>query len=199
MNLSFPVAFPAALHTAATCVSYIAGQRIFRMGSPAQAVFFVESGAVRLMRHGPTGEEVVLHDARAGEFFAEASLGSARYHCDAIGTQSGTLLKVPADGLRRLLDSDAEVAHEWITLLSRQLRAARSRVERLSLKGAAERIRHLLLSEGRGPQCEVALDGSLKDLARTLGITHEVLYRTLARMERDGEIERGNAALRLKK
>lgn len=195
----FPAAFPQALHATATRIQFDPGTRIFRMGSPAHAIFFIESGAVRLMRHGPAGEEVVLHDAHAGEFVAEASLGSARYHCDAVATQPGTVLKVPADTLRLLIDTDPEFARVWVALLSRQLRAARTRVERLSLKSAEERIRHLLLSEGRGPQCEVALDGSLKDLARALGITHEVLYRTLARMERDGAIERGDALLRLKK
>jgi CRP-like cAMP-binding protein len=199
MSHPFPAAFPQALHATATRIPFISGTRIFHRGSPAHAIFFIESGAVRLMRHGPAGEEVVLHDAHAGEFVAEASLGSARYHCDAVATQPGTVLKVPADTLRLLIDTDPKFAREWVALLSRQLRAARTRVERLSLKSAEERIRHLLLSEGRGPQCEVALDGNLKDLARTLGITHEVLYRTLARMERDGTIERGDALLRLRK
>lgn len=84
-------------------------------------------------------------------------------------------------------------------MLARQLRAIRTRVERLSLKSAAERVRHLLVSEGRGVCCEVVLNGTLKDLARHLGLTHEVLYRTLAAMEREGLIERGNGVLRLVK
>jgi len=53
----------------ASRVSYDAGETIFRTGSPTHSVFFVESGAVRLLRYGREGEEVVLHDARAGEFF----------------------------------------------------------------------------------------------------------------------------------
>lgn len=68
---------------------------------------------------------------------------------------------------------------------------------RLSLKSAAERIRHLLVSEGRGPRREIVLDGTLKDLARNLGLTDEVLYRTLAAMEREGVIERRDGVLRL--
>ena len=57
--------------------------------------------------------------------------------------------------------------------------------------------RHLLVSEGRGARCEVVLNGTLKDLSRDLGLTHEVLYRTLAAMEREGVIERGAGVLRL--
>jgi CRP-like cAMP-binding protein len=157
----------------------------------------VESGAVRLLRYGRQGEEVVLHDARPGEFFAEASLDSARYHCDAVASEPSVLLQVPAEALRTLLDVDREFARQWVALLARQLRTVRTRVERLSLKSAAERVRHWLVSEGLGPRCEVVLDGTLKDLARHLGLTHEVLYRTLAAMEREGVIERGSGVLRL--
>jgi CRP/FNR family transcriptional regulator, dissimilatory nitrate respiration regulator len=188
--------FPPALRPSATPVSYESGATIFRAGSPTHSVFYVESGAARLLRYGRQGEEVVLHDARPGEFFAEASLDSARYHCDAVVSEPSLLLKVPADALRELLDLDREFARQWIALLARQLRAVRTRVERLSLKSAAERVRHLLVSEGRGPRHEVILDGTLKDLARNLGLTHEVLYRTLAAMEREGVIERGDGVLR---
>lgn len=190
--------FPAALRSSSKRASYEAGATIFRTGSATHSVFFVESGAVRLIRYGRAGEEVVLHDARAGEFFAEASLDSAKYHCDAIASTSSELLQVPASALRELLDSDREFSRQWVALLARQLRAVRTRVERLSLKSAAERVRHLLVSEGRGPRCEVSLPGTLKDLARTLGLTHEVLYRTLAAMERDGAIEREGTTLRLR-
>ncbi len=190
--------FPAALHGRATRVAYEVGAVVFRVGSPTHSVFFVEAGAVRLVRYGRAGEEVVLHDARAGEFFAEASLDSARYHCDAIASKPCVLRQVPASALKELLDADREFARQWVSQLARQLRTVRTRVERLSLKSAAERVRHLLVSEGRGPRCEVLLPGTLKDLARDLGLAHEVLYRTLAAMERGGDIERDGLTLRLR-
>jgi DNA-binding MarR family transcriptional regulator len=39
------------------------------------------------------------------------------------------------------------------------------------------------------------LAGSVKDLARELGLTHESLYRTLARLEQDGVIARKDQRL----
>ena len=190
---------PAALRGPAARLHYGAGATIFRAGGPTHSVFFVETGAVRLVRYGRAGEEVVLHDVVGGEFFAEASLDSARYHCGAVASGPTTLLAVPAAALRELLNTDRKFAYEWIAMLTRQLRAARSRIERLSLKSAAERVRHLLVSEGRGSRSEVVLRGTLKDLARQLGLTHEVLYRTLASMEREGVIERQAGVLRFAK
>ena len=149
------------------------------------------------MRYGRAGEEVVLHEARAGEFFAEASLDSTRYHCDAVVSETCELLQCPSVALRQVLGADREFARKWAGLLARQLRAVRTRVERLSLESASERVRHLLVSEGRGPKYEVRVQGTLKDLARNLGLTHEALYRTLATLEREGVIERDGMALRL--
>ena len=49
---------------------------------------------------------------------------------------------------------------------------------------------HYLHTEGKGPRCEVVLAGTVKDLAHELGLTHENLYRTLARLEQDGIVGR---------
>ncbi len=157
MSLVAPAGFPPALHGLGRRVGVAAGDTLFRAGTATQAVYFVVSGAVRLVRHGREGEEVVLHEARAGAFFAEASLDSARYQCDAVVSEPGEVLQVPTRALR-----------------------------------------HLLHTEGQGPQCTVHWPGHLKDLARHLGLTHEALYRTLATMERDGLIEREGTVLRFK-
>lgn len=59
-------------------IEFRTGDIVFRQGSQTRFVGFVESGAVRLVRHGPAGETVVLHEAGAGEWFAEASLNVSR-------------------------------------------------------------------------------------------------------------------------
>lgn len=198
MALSRHPTFPPSLRPDASPLRLDAGQAVFRSGAAPRYIHFVEEGAVRLVRHGRQGEEVVLHDARPGEFFAEASLDSARYHCDAITSEASVVLRASKAALAHLITSDPAFALGWVALQAAQLRAARARVERLSLRSAQDRVRHLLLSEGRGPQCELALDGSLKDLARRLGLSHESLYRTLAAMERAGQLERQDGLLRLR-
>lgn len=49
------------------------------------------------------------------------------------------------------------------------------------------------------PRHAVSLSGTLKDIAAELGLTHEALYRTLADMSADGEIERRKGTIRLLK
>lgn len=195
MTASRHAGFPTALLGCAARIDLRAGQQLFRIGAPPRYVHFVEDGAVRLIRHGRRGEEVVLHDARPGEFLAEASIDTPRYHCDAVASEPSAVLRVARDDFSRLLSDDPQFARMWMALLAAQLRTARAGVERLSLRSAEERIRHLLISEGAGPRCELTLHGSLKDLARRLGMSHESLYRTLSRMQEKGVIERDGTRL----
>lgn len=188
---------PAALAHLAVERTFDVGEAVFRMGAAARHVHFLTKGRVTLSRFGPQGEEVAIHAARAGEFFAEASLHSERYHCTAVVAQPASVASIPSDELRALLRRDSEFAMQWLAIVSRQLRQARARVERLCLKGARERVRHLLLTEGSGAAARYTLQGSVKDLAVDLGLTHEALYRTLATMERENLIVRNEGSLAL--
>lgn len=171
------------------------GEMVFRARAPARHVFYLLRGRVVLHRYGPTGEEVVIHTAVPGEFFAEASMHSERYHCSASAAVAGEVAVVASADLRKALASDAAFAAQWSAILAHQLRRARARVERLSLKGAADRVRHLLVAEGVGSRPTLELKGTMRELAGELGLTHEALYRTLAAMARAGEISRDGPRL----
>ncbi|MEL6964249.1 MAG: cyclic nucleotide-binding domain-containing protein, partial [Pseudomonadota bacterium] len=60
------------------------GDLVFATGDKTRGLFRVEDGLIRLVRHAADGREVTLHLAKPGDFFAEASLFSESYHCDAI-------------------------------------------------------------------------------------------------------------------
>jgi CRP-like cAMP-binding protein len=189
---------PESLSALAEVTSFDQGERVFHNGAAARHVHFLASGQVTLSRFGPQGEPVSIHVALAGEYFAEASLHSERYHCDAVVAQPAVVASIPSTALRDLLRRDADFALQWVAILSQQLRRTRARVERLSIKGAAARVRHLLLTEGQGAGHRYTLRGSIKDLAAELGLTHEALYRTLAAMEREGVVERSASTIALK-
>ena len=193
-----PLDLPSALRAIGHTHIFPEGARVFRKGDTVHAVFAVLDGEVCLSRSGKDGGEIVLHRAGRGDFFAEAALNATRYQCDAIASCSTTLLAFPATTVRALLGSDPAFAREWAALLARQLHAARARLERLALRSAADRVLHYLHTEGSGPRREVTLAGSLKDLAREVGLTHESLYRTLAALEKQGLVRREGRHLSLR-
>lgn len=162
-----------------------AGETLFRIGDTVTAVFSVIQGEVRLVRRGRNGTEVILQRARNG-FFAEASLSSKVYHCDALAAGESTLIRFPVQAFRDALDDDATFRDAWMAHLARELRKVRTHCERLSLHSASDRIIHYLESEGTDGY--VDLTQTRKAWAAELGLTHEALYRTLKRLEVEGTI-----------
>ena len=71
----------------------------------------------------------------------------------------------------------------------------RTRIEQRNIRSARERVRHFLALNAGADGRTVALPGTLKELAAELGLTHEALYRTLAALERAGEIKRGSGKI----
>nr|WP_082664726.1 Crp/Fnr family transcriptional regulator [Burkholderia ambifaria] len=184
-----PPSWPEALRLAAQLRQFDANTTVFRRGQPVQAVYQVQAGRVLLRRDEAGGESITLQSAGPGDFVAEASLFSARYHCDGVCPVASQLLVLPAQTVLASLRLDSTFAIDWIRLLSRQLMQSRARAERLTLRSPRERILHCLRLEGdaRGV---FTVPGSLMQWARALGIAHETLYRTLAQLERDGFIAR---------
>jgi CRP-like cAMP-binding protein len=180
-----PANMPAVLRALGHQVRIAKDGWLFRKGDPVRAVYFVIEGEVHLSRFSKAGGEVALHRAGRGDFFAEAALNAARYHCNAIASRDATLLAFPVDKMRMYLAEDPQFARDWATFLARQLHSARARLERLAIKSAAERVLHYIQIEGTGPHSVVRLPGTVKDLAQELGLTHEALYRTLARLKRN--------------
>jgi CRP-like cAMP-binding protein len=172
-----------------------AGQTLFRQGDEAFAIFEVEQGRIQLLRHTVDGRSVVLFTARAGEALAEAALFSSRYHCDGVAVTDARVRFFRKEALLATFRKDPELAERFMALLARQVQSLRARLEMKNIRSARDRVlRHLsLLSSGH----TVRIDGTLKELAAVLGLTHESLYRTMADLERDGLIKRNGRVIKI--
>lgn len=178
---------PAELQPLCTCLSCTKGAQLFPQGKKPDRMFYVVSGEAILQRLGLQGEKIVLQRVRQS-FVAEASLQSSNYHCDAVVTVAGDLVSVPIEAIRQALLTDAAFAMRWMGMLNQELKRLRAQCERLSLKGVRDRLLHLIESEG---QCgRLLLGAGLKSMALELGVTHEALYRTVAKMEKQGKLRR---------
>jgi CRP/FNR family transcriptional regulator, dissimilatory nitrate respiration regulator len=165
-------------------------ENLFRRGTPTTGVYVVVEGCVKLARLDATGKEVILYVARAGDPFAEASIFSPVYHCDAVAVTAASVRRYPKAAVLAKFDSDPAFAKAYAAMLGRQLMDVRARMERLNMHSARDRVRHFLILQTEPASRCVEIRGTLKNLAAELGMTHEALYRTLARMAEEGEIKR---------
>ncbi len=185
---------PAGLHAACTTAGYGKGARLFATGDKPAHMFFIASGEVVLERVGEQGGAVVLQRTRHG-FVGEASLQSARYHCDGKVVLPSDITRVPIQEVRAAMDGDPAFAGRWIGMLNREVKRLRLQCERLSLHKVQDRLLHLL--ETDGSHGAYPLGAGLKSLAADLGVTHEALYRCVAEMEKRGGLRRAAGFLSL--
>ena len=188
---------PAAVRAAAIDRKLKAGEALFRLGDKTAGLCEVIAGRVRLARVDRAGHEIVLHVAGPGETLAEASLFSPSYHCDAIASTDALVRIYPKVAVLAAFEQDRKAAQAFTATLARQVMNLRTRIEQRNIRSARERVRHFLALNADSDGRTVALRGTLKDLAAELGLTHEALYRTLATLERNGEIKRTKGKITL--
>jgi CRP/FNR family transcriptional regulator, dissimilatory nitrate respiration regulator len=173
------------------------GELLFRQGDRAAAIYKVESGRLRLIRRTVDDHLVILHTARRGEFFAEASLFAEAYHCDAVAAEQSGVRVYPKATVMDALRNDPALAEAFMARLAHQLQELRACMELRNIRSARERVLQYLRL--RVHNRSIAVEGQLQDIAAEIGITREALYRTLAALEAEGCLTRMGTAILLKK
>ncbi len=176
-----------------------ADEILFRQGDRANAIFEVDAGRMRLVRHTVDSHPVTLHTARSGDLFAEAALFADRYHCDAVAAAPSRVRIIPKRALLSAFRNNPALGERFMAVLARQIHGLRSRLEGRNIRSARERVlNHLALSADPATR-SVTLDGTLLDLASEIGLSHEALYRALAALAKDGLIARSRSTITLQK
>src|SRR5712691_2373311 len=194
-----PDALPASLGCGSAVRELASGELLFSQGDRAAAIYKVESGRLRLIRRTVDDHLVILHTARRGEFFAEASLFAEAYHCDAVAAAQSGVRVYPKAMVMDALRTDPALAEAFMARLARQLQELRARMELRNIRSARERVLQYLRLRAGVHGRSIAVEGQLQDIAAEIGITREALYRTLAALEAEGSLIRTETAILLKK
>jgi CRP-like cAMP-binding protein len=190
-----PDVLPSSVEAGSVVRVLAPGELLFRQGDRAAAIYKVESGRLRLIRRTVDDHLVILHTARRGELFAEASLFTEAYHCDAVAAAQSGVRVYPKVMVMEALRKDPALAEAFMARLARQLQELRTLMELRYIRSARERVLQYLRLHGRS----IAVEGQLQDIAAEIGITREALYRTLATLEAEGSLIRTETAILLKK
>ena len=170
------------------------GETLFHTGDEARAIFLVEQGCLRLIHHGVPGETITVHRAKEGSLFAETALFSSNYPCDAIAERPSLIRVFPKAAVLLHLSAHPHINLLFSAYLARQVQTLRGRLEQTRLKSARERVVAFLTQMGAA-EAAIRLDRPLTVVADEIGLTHEALYRTLARLQRDNRLVRPERGL----
>ncbi len=173
------------------------GETLFVTGDTTRGFFAVRTGRIRLVRFGASGRETILFVAGPGQRFAEASLFAETYHCDAQAVTESSVACFPKTEALNLLQNDATLRLNLTADLARQVMELRSNLTLRDIHSARERVLAYLGARVGPDGRTITIHGLLKEVAATIGLAPEVLYRTLAHLEAERVIRRRKGMIEL--
>ncbi|MGL5944201.1 MAG: Crp/Fnr family transcriptional regulator [Waterburya sp.] len=197
MNLSVPDSLPSQLRDGASYQNLATGQILFHQRDPADYIFAVEVGRIRLVGYTCEGNLVVYQIIRAKESFAESALFMERYHCNAVVEVPSRIICYPKTIVLEVLQNNPNLALILLQRLDRKNQSLKKLLELRSIRSARDRLlQYLLFSVSQG-ETTILFDRAYKDIANELGLSPETLYRTLAELEREEIITRQGRQIEL--
>lgn len=159
-----------------TVVDCHAADTVFVQGQPADALFFVQTGKVKLTVVSHGGKEAIVATLGPGEFFGEGCLaGQPSRMATATSVGDGTLIRVNKVAMARLLLEGQALAGVFINhLLTRIIRYEADLADQLFNSSEKRLARTLLLLSHFGPDSvsEPVVRGiSQEHLAQMVGTT----------------------------
>ncbi len=189
--------FLAGISSGKTAIEYGANRTIFWEGDPADALFFLKQGKVKLTVTSKQGKEAIVAVLDRGDFFGEGCMaGQPLRMATATAITDCGLVRLEKKLMVRLLHEQHEISEMFVThLLSRNIRYEADLVDQLfnSSEKRLARILLLLSHFGKESRAEPVLPRiSQEDLADMVGTTRSRVSHFMNKFRKLGFIDYGD-------
>ena len=173
---------------------------VYSEGSPADTVFFLESGLVKIYKRGEDNKEIILQIVAPGEIFGEQALGSDSTRSVAAEVlQEGVIYVIPRDLFLRVCETRPDLWREISTVMITRKAQLEKKIELLCLRDVEYRILYyvaeLAKKFGTKSNGDASIPLSQGELASLIGATRETTSTTLNTLARRGVIRLGRRQL----
>jgi len=174
---------------------------LFDKGSPAQTLYLIESGRVRVFIPSETGEELSMNVYGAGDVVGELCILDGLPRCASAMTMEETItLTLDREDMRRCVAASPDIAFAIMEVLSTRLRYSTEYAESLAFLDVYGRVASRLLKladrsvrEAEETEMEVGL--TQEELATLVGATRRSVSKTLGAFQDQGLIKLGRGQI----
>ncbi|NQU58614.1 MAG: cyclic nucleotide-binding domain-containing protein [Rhodospirillales bacterium] len=176
-------------------VDYPRNKLLFLRGDPADQIYLLLDGWVKIFRDTAEGEQTVIGVLKPGETVAEAAIFLGKdYPASAEVVSEARLLEIPSESFLNVIREDGEVGIRMLGTLSQRMRGLILHIEQIQARSTPQRLGEFLLglcSEKEGSvTIDLPYDKSL--VAARLGMKPESLSRALAKLRSYGVTTNGH-------
>jgi CRP/FNR family cyclic AMP-dependent transcriptional regulator len=176
-------------------------QIIYDSGSPAETIYFIESGQVRLYQIGPEGAERLSDILGSGAWFGTAALTDQPiYGSRAQAVSSSTIWAIERDRLLDWLPRQPEAMRDLLRQLAGRLKSAQAAAARLVFDDCNVRLVRTLLEFSKTAAAipsdqGVVLRITHQELADAVGAARETISLALTQLRRQNLLRTGRNRL----
>jgi len=180
--------------------NYLVAESIYSQGDAGNAIFYIQTGNVKLTVVSTAGKEAVIAHLPAGSFFGEACMVTLQHRdSSASALQSCTIVRIEKTAMQGILDREPEFArHFRAHLLSRTMRMQADLVDQLLNSSEKRLARLLMLLANFGQESKpvpVITKISQETLADMIGTTRSRVSFFLNRFRSLGYIDYSSAGM----
>jgi CRP/FNR family cyclic AMP-dependent transcriptional regulator len=177
-----------------TVAEYSADRSIFQQGQPADSIFYLRKGKVKLSVRSEQGKEAIVATLGAGEFLGEGCLAGQPLRMASATTVTGcSLFRIEKSLMLRMLREKREVSGLFVAhLLSRNIRYEADLVDQLFSSSERRLARALLLLAhlGKESRAERVIPRiSQANLAQMVGTTRSRVSHFMNKFRKLGFID----------
>ncbi|MAM75152.1 Crp/Fnr family transcriptional regulator [uncultured Tistrella sp.] len=163
-----------------------AGASLYGLDDPAEAVFTVRAGLVKLVHIQPDGGQRIVRLVRAGGVAGIEALVRPTYPHAAMALQPVELCRIPTSVVTRLQTETPRLHQRLMEKWYEALSVADDFLTELATGHARQRLARLLLWLSEDAPDQPVRLFSREDLGAILGVTLETTSRTISEFRRSG-------------
>lgn len=187
-------AFLAVVGEGRTLAKYKKNRIVFAQGDPADSVFYIQRGKIKIAIVSPRGKEAVIALLSEGFFFGEGCLAGQHLRMStAVAITDASIIQVTKAVMTRILHDEPEFSETFIAhLLTRNIRIEEDLIDQLfnSSEKRLARILLLLANFGKDARPEGVIPNiSQETLAEMIGTTRSRVSFFLTKFRKLGFIE----------
>ena len=168
------------------------GQILFGEGEPAEAMYGVDSGQVKIFKLSPDGREQVLRLVGPGECFNEVPIFDGGPNpANAQALETALVWGIRRTDMQRLIEEHPAVAIGFLKAFAGKLRYFTRKVEDLSFRSVTSRVAKLLLElaeDDGGGGLRLPARFTQQEMANVVGTAREMIGRAFKTLEKEGAI-----------
>jgi len=176
-------------------MSFRKGKKVFSQGAPADAIYFVQTGRVKITVVSASGKEAVLAVLGPQDFFGEGSLvGQSLRMSTATTLDAATLVQVEKRAMLRALHEQADLSEKFMgSLLIRNINLEEDLCDQL-FNHSEKRLARVLLKLARLRDHSTLRDAEIpalshETLAEMVGTTRSRINHFMNKFRKMGLID----------